>query len=87
MSFRAGHRLAFIFVSTKGICMQANRNMKERLLNALPQFGLNPRDWRLHKVNSKNYVIKNLHDEEICLWGQVNDEETPDWQDLQWLRV
>ena len=87
MSFQDGHRLAFIFVSTKGTFMQANRNMKERLLNTLPQFGLNPRDWRLHKVNSKNYVLKNLHDEEICLWGQVSDKELPDWQDLQWLSV
>lgn len=67
--------------------MPTHLNHNEMLLKNLPQFGLDPKDWRLHKVNSKNYIIKNREDEEICLWGQIEDEKASDWQELQWLSI
>lgn len=73
--------------STKGGLMQAQLNNNEKLLNYLPEFGLNPNDWNLFKVNSKNYVLKNRHDEDLCLLGKVHDDEDSNWQELQWLNL
>lgn len=67
--------------------MQLNNNKFEILMNDLPQFGLNPKDWRIFKVNSKNFVLKNRHDDELCLLGKVDDEKSYFWKDLQWLNL
>ncbi len=66
--------------------MQIN-NKFEFLMNNLPQFGLNPNDWKIFKVNSKNFVLKHRQDEEVCLLGKVADEDPYFWQDLQWLNL
>lgn len=67
--------------------MKSNRQIQKKLLSHLPQFGLNPNDWRLEKINCRNYLLKNRHDEDICLWGEVPEENPVHWQDLQWLSV
>lgn len=67
--------------------MQTNNINVEDLLNNLPQFGLNPNDWRLLKLNSKNFVLKHKEDSEVCLLGKLDDNESYHWQELQWLSL
>ncbi len=67
--------------------MPMNPQLQKKLLNHLPQFGLNPKDWCLQKINCRNYLLKNRHDEDLCLWGEVQEGNAGDWQDLQWLSV
>jgi hypothetical protein len=60
-------------------------NKHQQLLKNLPSYGLNPKDWKIQKINSKNYILRNRKDDDLCLWGQLNDIRDYHWKELQWL--
>lgn len=52
----------------------------EKLKKQLGEFGLNPQDWNLFRLNSKNYLIKNKQENELCFWGQTEKKR---WKELR----
>lgn len=60
-------------------------NLNGLKLNAeLKQFGLNPSEWSLQRIQSLTYLIQNKFDKNFTLWGQIEfKKQKPQWKSVE----
>lgn len=52
----------------------------ESLKKQLGEYGLNPEQWKVTRINSKNYLVKNKQERELCIWGMAEKKR---WKQLR----
>lgn len=56
----------------------------QKLSLQLRNFGLNPLDWILSPLQSRNYLLQHREDHELALYGRLEfKNETPYWESLE----
>ncbi|WP_295903359.1 hypothetical protein [uncultured Bdellovibrio sp.] len=55
-----------------------------KLQAQLKNFGLNPAEWSLQRIQSLTYVIQNRNDENFALYGRLEyRNHQPQWKSLE----
>ncbi|WP_413575549.1 hypothetical protein ACLVWU_14505 [Bdellovibrio sp. HCB290] len=63
--------------------MTQQQNNLLKLQTELSQFGLNPTEWTLEKIQSLTYLIKNKFDDSFALCGKLEfKNKTPAWKSI-----
>ncbi|KYG64409.1 hypothetical protein [Bdellovibrio bacteriovorus] len=61
-----------------------NEMTLELLRNQLKNFGLNPAEWSISRLQALNFLVQNRNDETFALYGRLEyRNRKPQWKSLE----
>ncbi|KYG62556.1 hypothetical protein AZI87_14735 [Bdellovibrio bacteriovorus] len=61
-----------------------NEMTLELLRNQLKNFGLNPAEWNISRLQALNFLVQNRNDETFALYGRLEyRNRKPQWKSLE----